>query len=214
MKNRIKIIGILVAVFALVSCGIESNDSVEDEIVSQVSDELFILDEPLAVPQDMRPEISEMGFTTNFDVYISDPGEAFTNVRKTAGGEVILELPHSELEQEYMLTIIEVKNGWFKFRSPVLSLEEDVKVPGGHGWVHHSVVATDTRNYGGQTISLYESANESSKVTGTIDLESGGLKILDAISEWVLIELTYDDYYRKGWMKAEWCCGNPLTNCS
>ena len=151
---------------------------------------------------------------TSFGVYVIEPGEAFTNVRNAPGGDVIMELAHGELGEEYMLDIIEAQDGWFKFFGRILGGERDFDVPGGFGWVHHSIVATDTRNYGSQPISLYESPDETSKLVGTIDMESGGLKVLDACQEWVLIELKHDDYYRKGRMKTEWCCGNPFTDCS
>ncbi len=173
------------------------------------------------VPQENREVLNEADeistanpCETSFGVYVIDPGEAFTNVRNAPGGDVIMELAHGELGEEYMLDIIEAQDGWFKFFGPILGGERDFDVPGGFGWVHHSIVATDTRNYGSQPISLYESPDETSKLVGTIDMESGGLKVLDACQEWVLIELKHDDYYRKGWMKTEWCCGNPFTNCS
>lgn len=221
-----KFIGLILVALVIASCGGEvSPEQIEAPIadVSTVVDELIDeteLDEELD-GVDSLSETEEDWIMpmidlcqTNFGVYISDPGEAFTNVRNSPAGSVIMELRHGKVMEEYMLDIILVKDGWCKFEGPILGIDEDFEIPGGFGWVHHSVVATDTRNYGNQVISLYEFPEESSSVTGTIEQESGGLKILDACGDWVLIELSYDDYYRKGWMKTEWCCGNPLTTCS
>ncbi|NOQ71353.1 MAG: hypothetical protein GQ574_05100 [Crocinitomix sp.] len=217
-----KLVGLILVALTIASCGGEANyenaELLPDPTTNQPEiPELQIETEGSDTNEGIEEEQTDLEINsckTNFDVYISDPGEAFTNVRNAPSGDIIMELLHGEVEQEYMLTIIEVTNGWFKFKGPLLGVEEDLEVPGGFGWVHQSVVATDTRNYGNQSITLYESADESSKETGTIDIESGGLRILDACNDWVLIELSYDDYYRKGWMKAEWCCGNPFTNCS
>ena len=206
-------------VIVLASCSEESNQIQDDSsqftnnIVDQISEELEMSDTS-AVVEDVLEVIEETICETKFSVYISDPGEPFTNVRNAPAGEIVMALPHSDEMEDYMLTIVAVNNGWYKFESPIFGTNDDVTVPGGFGWVHHSVVATDTRNYGGQVISLYAAPDEESKVEGTIEIESGGLKVLDACNDWVLIELEYEGYYRKGWMKTEWVCGNPFTNCS
>lgn len=214
-----KILTLFVVLFVLSNCTSETNqetenisDGINENFVEEWS-EVEVLETDALVEEEV---VVEEGSTcrTNFDVYVNDPGEDYTNVRDAPSGNVVIELSHQGYEDGYMFTVVEVKDGWYKFESPIESVAEDIEVPGGFGWVHKSVVATDTRNYGGQIITLFESADESSTVTGTIEDEVGGLKVLDACDDWVLIELKYDDYYRKGWMKTEWCCGNPFTNCS
>lgn len=219
-----KILCIMSVVFLFTNCNTDTihNEkeflSVENEIIVQEELEpLEVFIEELPITEELVEEDAQewgTGCLTNFSAYLNDPGEAYTNIRNKPSGDIVLQLPWGELEEEYMITVVEFVDGWFRIEGTIIGTEEDIEIPGGMGWVHPSVVATDTRNYDNQSISLYECPEETCKVTSTIDQESGGLKVLTACRDWVLIELSYDDYYRKGWMKTKWCCGNPLTSCS
>jgi len=204
----------------LSSCADESSNSAE--VIDNEKETIESTDEPVDLmmqenSSDSLDDVEERVSTfceTNFGVYIYDPGEEFTNVRNAPGGDVVLQLPLGDLDNEYLLQISGYEKGWFQLEGDVLGIEEDYEIPDGVGWVHHSVVACDTRNYANQKINLYENPDEESAVSGVIEFESGGLRPKEACGEWVLVELAYEDFYAKGWIKAEWLCGNPLTTCS
>ena len=86
---------------------------------------------------------------------------------------------------------------------------DEIDLPDQSGWIHHSVVSVGTRNYGGQEIPLMDEPN-GTKQTGAILRESYGVKIIGLCGEWVKIQHNKN----KGWVKAEWLCGNPFTTCS
>lgn len=72
------------------------------------------------------------------------------------------------------------------------------------------VVGFDTRNYGGQTLSLRQSPDAGSKVVFSfkeeMQLHPVGMK-----GDWVKVKTS--DGKHEGWIETEWICDNPLTNC-
>jgi hypothetical protein len=141
--------------------------------------------------------------------YLDDPDLSGTNIRKSPGGAVVMQLVKDEVNIEYFLTLTEAKNGWFRIESPVGGMENDFEIPGGEGWIHGSVIAADTRNYGGQKLEL-RSEPGGGKLVGIIDEDVGGLRLKDLCGDWALVEYAGTT----GWIETEWLCGNPLTNCS
>lgn len=219
LKSVLSGIGILGLLLLMNGCSGESdveesnpptNAQTETEVQEEAPREITA-DEPVT---EEAEETTADYCATDFGVYVYDPGEEYTNVRNAPGGDVVLQLPLGDLENEYLLEISGYENGWFKIAGDVIGMEEDLEIPGGIGWIHHSVVACDTRNYANQFIDLREEPSETSPVTAIITQESGGLRPLEACGEWVLIELEYDDFYGKGWIQTSWLCGNPLTTCS
>lgn len=141
-------------------------------------------------------------------VYVEDYDKTGTNIRNSPNGDVVLTLPDEEGEAEYMLRLTESKNGWFKVLSPVEGMESDVEIPNGEGWIHHSVIAVGTRNYGGKELELLDN-HENGKVVGVIKEEVYGLRVKELCGSWVKV-----DYKGTiGWIEESWLCGIPWTTC-
>lgn len=148
-------------------------------------------------------------FSSQLRVYLNDPDKSGTNIRRTPKGEIITKLITDDLNHDYLLTVTESKNGWFKVKTPIIGMENDVEIPNGEGWIHGSVISVDTRNYGGQHLNLLDKPIEG-KIIKVIKKEVIELRLKDMCGDWVKIE------YNKavGWIESKWLCGNPLTNCS
>lgn len=154
---------------------------------------------------------------TDVYVYVADePGELVTNIRNAPGGEVLMELRHDIEEAYYILDLDQYVDGWFRIKGKINGVVDHEIPAGEEGWIHYSVIAADTRNYGGQTINFYAEPDENSKINGSLNHESGGLRIIEACDEWVHCSYHNRNTGEKveGWIKNEWLCGNPLTNCS
>ena len=70
---------------------------------------------------------------------------------------------------EFFLTIIQAKDGWFKLKSPIEGMEDNIEIPNGEAWIHGSVISVDTRNYGGQELELLDKA-DNGKTIGVMHL--------------------------------------------
>jgi hypothetical protein len=189
----------------------------QHETAEVETDEMEVLDTVDMHTESPEEEaVEESACETNVFAYVSDPGEEVTNIRNAPGGEVVLELQVGGFDDEYMLELDQCQNGWFHIKGNVNRIEEDLEIPGGEGWIHHSVISADTRNYGDQPIHFYEAPGENAGINGTLKHESGGLKIYEACGEWVRCSYENESTGEKyaGWIKTEWLCGNPFTNCS
>lgn len=157
-------------------------------------------------------EYNTVGLNKNCDValdaYIDDPSKTATNIRKTPGGEVVLQLPYGK--DDYFLTIVDQKDGWFKVSS-IEGIEVSYDLPEGGAWVHNSVVGAGTRNYGNQHIVIYLLASENSKKLDVIKIETA-VHVLEICNDFVKIKTATGN--QVGWVKKEWICGNPLTTCA
>jgi len=142
-------------------------------------------------------------------VYLDDPDDSGTNIRKSPGGDVVLKLVKDDQDFEFSMNLTEAKDGWLLVKSPISGMENDFEIANGKGWIHGSVIAVNTRNYGGQDLELLDKPNNG-KVVGVITDESHGLKIKDLCGTWVKIE------YKGtiGWIEGSWLCGSSLTTCS
>ena len=110
-----------------------------------------------------------------------------------------------------MMAIVEASNGWFRIEGGIEGPgnESDIALPGDKGWIHSSVITSDTRNYGGQRINILDEPN-TGKTVGYITKETCGLRILDLCGAWVKI----NHKGTTGWVSNEWLCGNPWTSCN
>lgn len=146
---------------------------------------------------------------STLDVYLDDPDDSGTNIRNSPGGKVVLQLVRADADAEFFLTLSQAQDGWFKIKNPIGSMEEDVEIPNGEGWIHGSVVAVDTRNYGAQSLELLDKPINGT-VVGVINEAAYSLKLKDMCGRWVQVE------YKGtiGWLDSNWLCGNPLTTCS
>ncbi|MTB52089.1 SH3 domain-containing protein [Lewinella sp. W8] len=196
----------------LVSCGANQSENSSSDEVAPPQEEV----QAVPVAEEPSPNQSVEASTPKNNcgdsellVYVKDADTSGTNVRKNPGGAVILTLKGEDEGGEYMMEITEVRDGWYKVKNPIGGIEEDVDIPGGIGWIHGSVIAVDSRNYGGQTLELRD-APEGREVVGLIKEEVGGIRIKDLCGAWVKVD------YRGtvGWIESEWLCGIPWTNCS
>lgn len=142
------------------------------------------------------------------EVYLADPDPSGTNVREKPGGAIVTQLKLDEDNEAYFLVLTEAKDGWFKVKNPIGTMEEDIELPNG-AWIHGSVIGVGTRNYGGEAINLLDQP-KNGVVVGSINKEVDDLHIKDVCGSWVQIE------YKGtiGWVENSWLCGNPLTTCS
>ncbi len=143
-------------------------------------------------------------------VYILDYDGDFTNVRNAPKGKIVFKLPARD---GVMIDVDKVVNGWWHICSEYAgSGDENYKLTGSTTgyWIHSSVVATGTRNYGGQKLTLRKEPSDKSAVIYSFTDERN-LRVLDIMGDWVKVR-TLDGKYT-GWIDSEWLCGNSLTNC-
>ena len=140
-------------------------------------------------------------------VFLFDNSGSDTNIRNAPKGKVIAKLDRTG---EYILTLTEPKNGWWK----IVDVEEategrEIQLKK-TGYIHYSTVGFATRNYGGQRLYLREYPNDGAKVLYSFTDELV-LHPLEVVGDWVKV-VTADGKHT-GWIEYEWTCGNPLTNC-
>ncbi|MFK7810020.1 MAG: hypothetical protein AB8F74_19600, partial [Saprospiraceae bacterium] len=144
-------------------------------------------------------EYRENGSFAPIDVYLTDPDVNGTNVRQEPNGKIILKLK----DDYFTLTITEAREGWFKLKKIIGVEGNNIEIPGGAAWVHHSVIGVSTR----RKIKLLDKPKDG-RVVGTIDQEIG-VQVKDKYLDWVQVE--YKGLI--GWIASEWLCGNPVTTC-
>ena len=152
--------------------------------------------------------------------YVSDPDPSgITNIRATPGGKIIArfgekkparndEYDDWEDDVDHTLTVFNPKNGWWQILGYYVAGVE-IK---DEAWIHSSVLALHTRNYGGQALKLYESPSADAKVVCTIKEAATEVRPLDVNEDasWVKVKSKFGT----GWIQSEWLCDNPVTNCS
>ena len=206
--NRLKIIPItLLTSILLFSCGGAEQENGEVEEVDEVVEEILL--DSLEVPDEV---IEQPDCNGNLMVYLNDPDTKNpTNIRKSPGGEVVLELAAGE----YWMTVVEADNGWFKIEGKKIEgPDEIVEIPADEGWIHGSVISVDTRNYGDEVVELHEMPSVESPVVGSMKGVKYGLRLRDMCGEWIEVEWKEGAATKTGWVEAGWLCGNPLTTCS
>ena len=150
--------------------------------------------------------------------YISDPDPSHrTNIRATPGGKIIGQLsPDDNAEEEddwdggssYILQIYNPQNGWWQILNFSIGKIE-IK---DQAWIHYSVLSMHTRNYGGQTLNLYESPTEESRIVGKIKEEAADIRPIDVNADGSWVKVKYKK--KTGWISSYWLCANPYTYCS
>ena len=149
------------------------------------------------------------------EAYLFDPVGNFTNIRVAPKGAVKVKL-NNKGEYEPCFSLVDYKNGWWKIKY----CGDATESPEGEklckkaigGYIHYSCVGIGTRNYGGQHIHLYATANHKSKVVYTIKEETIVRPVGVAFGgTWVKVKTA--DGKHEGWIQSEWLCSNPLTNC-
>lgn len=226
-----KIIYIFTISITLLACNSESSSEKEleensssnsnldsaEEKITEIETELLIEDSIIVDKQDLSPQYSEFVISDYpFDVvdaYISDQTGEPTNIRATPGGEIITQL----VEGDYMLKIVDKKDRWFKIEY-IDTPENSIVFGGKDGWIHGSVVAFGTRNYGNQAINIHSKASDKSNKVDSFNDEKE-VKLFDYIDnegtiDWVKVVYQSNGKTIKGWIQREMLCGNPLTTCS
>ncbi len=142
--------------------------------------------------------------------FIADNDGSYTNLRDAPKGKIIDRIPNEEYP---MIGIEKPTNGWWK-------LIEHYYYTGDGGtalrdstashWIHYSVLAVNTRNYGGQMLYLRKSPKTSARIVFKFKDERT-LRPMDYKDGWVKVQ-TEDKKY-VGWIEEDWLCGNSLTNC-
>ncbi len=144
--------------------------------------------------------------------YLNDPDLSGTNIRNAPNGKVVFKLVKSDDNFEYFITATAAKEGWFKIEPKVGGMESDITIESEECWIHGSVLGASTRNYGGQTISIFMD-KEKSKEIFQIKQETA-FSLIDLCGNMVKIKWNDEKGNHEGWMDIDWVCGNPLTNCS
>lgn len=143
-------------------------------------------------------------------VFTYDNSGKFTNVRNAPKGKVVDKIP---TEVCAMISVEKPTNGWWKMVDNSYDTGDDEGTLKGSTtgyWIHYSVLAMGTRNYGGQTLYIRQSPSASAPVVYKFKKEIQ-LRPMDIKGEWVKVQTTDGKY--TGWIEEEWLCGNSLTNC-
>ena len=143
-------------------------------------------------------------------VFTYDNNGKFTNVRNAPKGKVVDKIP---TEVCAMISVEKPTNGWWKIIGDTYDTGDDEGTLKGSTtgyWIHYSVLAMGTRNYGGQTLYIRQSPSASAPVVYKFKKEIQ-LRPMDIKGEWVKVQTTDGKY--TGWIEEEWLCGNSLTNC-
>lgn len=153
--------------------------------------------------------------------YVNDPDPSgITNVRDKPSGKVIARLGGEEElspeEEEYedwpefesdAFTVYNPKNGWWQIHAKMVNGVKIAK----EAWIHYSVLEMRTRNYGGQSLNLYQEPSASSSVVAVIKTEEAAVRPMDLSpdGEWTKVKAQAGT----GWIETSWLCGNPYTTC-
>lgn len=150
--------------------------------------------------------------------YIADPDSSGTNIRRIPGGEVI-ETIHFEKDdfKAYGVEVLEAWNGWFRIAPQIEELtaeQEMILLDEEGGWIHGSLLANDTRNYGeNEPLTFYTRPDVNSPVAFTIHQEDQ-VTFVDIRVGWSKVKyVSPEGKAFVGWVQNEWLCWNPLTTC-
>lgn len=153
--------------------------------------------------------------------YVNDPDPSgITNVRDKPSGKVIVRLggePELSPEEEeyedwpefesYEFTLHHPTNGWWQIHAKEI---QGVEIAG-EAWIHYSVLEMRTRNYGGQSLKLYQKPSADAPVVAVIKTEEAAVRPMDLSpdGEWTKVKAKAGT----GWIETSWLCGNPYTTC-
>ena len=151
---------------------------------------------------------------TDVGAYICDKSGTPTNVRNAPNGKVVYQLP--DVDGGYVVSLIEVKNNWWKIE-PVVWVygddEEDIELKGSNTgyWLHYSVLQFNIAGDPTDVLRATPSPKGKPLKLGATYLLEVGLRPLEIRGEWIKV-ITSDKRYT-GWMPIDRICDNPLTTC-
>jgi hypothetical protein len=160
--------------------------------------------------KDSAQIVKEITLFPAFEAYLKDPDtNAFTNLRLSPGGKIGRQIDN---RKDYIFTFDAGYEGWFRI-SAIIGIEEEIAYEEKSLWIHHSVIAVGTRNYGGQELPLFTHPTKKSEIIYHINQERE-LRFDTIITHYVHVYF-FDEKGNKisGWIEAENLCGNPVTNC-
>lgn len=211
MKNLV----FLPVLIVLASCNNSTKTAGEKENTELVTpttiteDSLIIeMEEPLEIKSASAKIMFELGQRA----YVDDPDTEPTNLREEPNGEVIYRLPQ---DYGYEVTLLGVSDGWFLVDGIWCPENEGYSKEDVGAFIHGSVLAVGTRNYGDEEIYLYTKPDETSKTVATIRTQVQlTLKTTNSDGSWVRVRWTNDGSTTVGWIQRKWICGSLETNCS
>ena len=106
-------------------------------------------------------------------------------------------------------------NGWFRI-SPNIDCSEDdaIDLKTDSCWIHGSIIASHTKNYGNEKLNFYAKPDIKSKVVLTVNNEIT-VTFIDIKNDWAKVCYTNENGKKFiGWIELEWLCSSPYTNCS
>ena len=140
-----------------------------------------------------------------------DSDGPYTNIRNAPNGKVVDQIP---TEDDTMFVLDTPTNGWWRIVGNGYSNVEnqyiDLEGSTTGYWIHSSVVAVGTRNYGNEVLLLKASPSDDAKTVGRITEESL-VHPIDVKGDWVKVK-TFDGR-QTGWIEEYWLCSNPVTTC-
>lgn len=149
--------------------------------------------------------------SNSLSAYIID--DTPTNVRSAPNGNVVLKL---RCDASYIVEVTTPRDGWWRLTYVEKAEEgEEIdlkKIQAKQFWVHASVLALGTRNYGGERLVLRDEPSENAKVVYAFN-EEMSVTPLDVKDDWVKVSIGDGKGKHIGWIETEWLCSNPLTNC-
>ena len=156
---------------------------------------------------------SAMALDGPVGVFVLDRTGTPPNVRDSPQGEVVGSL---KVRRDYTVGLIDCEpSGWCQIDGVASAgggerLELDSA--SGELWMHSSILAFSTRNYGGQRLSLRAAPSKTAKPVFSFkderELRPRGLS-----EDGAWIRASTLDGKHKGWLETRWVCGNPLTTC-
>lgn len=143
--------------------------------------------------------------------FICDNDGDFTNLRSAPRGAVAMQLP---TENTYIVDISNPLNGWWQVDFVAEATEDEpVELVGsstGKYWIHNSVIALSSRNYGGERWCLRARPDGYSKAVYYYSEETL-FHPVDIKGDWIKVRTT--DGLHTGWIELIDLCDNPLTTC-
>lgn len=158
-------------------------------------------------------EWDDAGFriAINLNAYVADPdAEGPTHVRDEPDGKIVLKLNQ---EEPYMVNIIAQRQGWFEISS-VTCFTSDLELPSGPLWMHPSVLAATTRNYGpDEKIPVYAYPQKNESFIEDYLVGETEIRFIEFYFDFAHIHVESDGKTVDGWIEKNWICGNPVTTC-
>jgi len=203
----------------LFSCGSDNNspdpivlnEPSKDTLVSVSSPKTENIKPLEEIDKEYIPKY-KVEFQHTISAYIDDPGSEPTNVRTEPKGDITLQLSK---DCDHQVVLKGVADGWFLVGNVWGVDNEDETFEDIDGYIHGSILAVDTRNYGNEELYLYAEPDENSEHVATIKTETKlTLRSATEDANWVKVRWLNNGKSVEGWIQSDWLCGSIVTLCS